>query len=302
MRGGGAVIQEQVPVWVVGVALVLSVVVAWLFSAVAHWLLRGRARLGRSTSIVISMLGTGIGLLLVGAVLPNSPLWGPLTIAVALGVSVAGIAGYAAVAAHFQRVEREGLAELVRSGESSRVEFKSTARVNLHTGKRDDRMELVVAKTVCAFLNADGGTLVIGVDDFGKPLGLDADFATLKAPDADRFELWLRDHLTVSLGQNAAALVEVDFATLGSAEEPTAESDTGSELLACRLSCRPSPRPVYLRPGRNAAPELWVRTGNSTRQLGVDEATEYVMHRWPLNLGSTIAAQFRAAVRFSEER
>lgn len=293
------VTPESAPIWAVGFALVAAVLVSWLFSAVARWLLRGRARLGRSTSIVIAMLGTGIGLLLVGAVLPDSPLWSPLTIAVALGMSVAGIAGYAAVAAHFQRVEREGLAELVRSGESSRVEFKSTARVNLHTGKRDDRMELVIAKTVCAFLNADGGTLVIGVDDFGNPLGLNADFATLKAPDADRFELWLRDHLTTSLGQNAAALVEVDFASLRVTGEDGAES---GKALACRLGCRPSPRPVYLRPGRNAAPELWVRTGNSTRQLGVDEATEYVMHRWPLNLGSTIAAQFRAAVRFSEER
>ena len=36
-------------------------------------------------------------------------------------------------------------------------------------------------------------------------------------------------------------------------------------------------------------------------QCTVDEATEYVMHRWPLNLGSSIAAQLRAAVRFSEE-
>lgn len=288
-------IRESVPVWAVGFSLVLAVVVAWLFSAIARWLLRGRARLGRSTSIVIAMVGTGVGLLLIGAVLPHSPLWEPLTIAVALGMSIAGIAGYAAVAAHFQRPERAGLAELVRSGESSRVEFKSTARVNLHTGKRDERMELVIAKTVGAFLNADGGTLVIGVDDFGEPLGLAADFATLKAPDADRFELWLRDHLTTSLGQNAAALVEVDFASLSTADE------AGEEVLACRLGCRPSPRPVYLRPGRNLAPELWVRTGNSTRQLGVDEATEYVMHRWPLNLGSTVAAQFRAAVRFSEE-
>jgi hypothetical protein len=59
---------------------------------------------------------------------------------------------------------------------------------------------------------------------------------------------------------------------------------------------------VYLRAARGAAPELWVRSGNSTRQLGVDEATEYVMHRWPLNLGSSIAAQLRAAVRFSEQR
>ena len=288
-------IRESVPVWAVGFSLVLAVVVAWLFSAIARWLLRGRARLGRSTSIVIAMVGTGVGLLLIGAVLPHSPLWEPLTIAVALGMSIAGIAGYATVAAHFQRPERAGLAELVRSGESSRVEFKSTARVNLHTGKRDERMELVIAKTVGAFLNADGGTLVIGVDDFGEPLGLAADFATLKAPDADRFELWLRDHLTTSLGQNAAALVEVDFASLSTADE------AGEEVLACRLGCRPSPRPVYLHPGRNLAPELWVRTGNSTRQLGVDEATEYVMHRWPLNLGSTVAAQFRAAVRFSEE-
>ena len=292
------VVPESVPVWAVGISLVLAVLMAWLFGEVARWLLRGRARLGRSAAIVISMLGMAAGLLLVGAVLPEAPLWGPLSIAAALGLSVAGIAGYAAIAAHFQRPQRSTLAELVRAGESARVEFKSTARVNLHTGKRDDRMELVVAKTVCAFLNAEGGTLVIGVDDFGKPLGLDADFATLKAPDADRFELWLRDHLTTSLGQNAAALVEVDFAALPGTDDG---DDDGDGALACRVTSRPSPRPVYLRPGRNAAPELWVRTGNSTRQLGVDEATEYVMHRWPLNLGSTIAAQFRAAVRFSEE-
>ncbi len=41
--------------------------------------------------------------------------------------------------------------------------------------------------------------------------------------------------------------------------------------------------------------------GRLGRQLGVDEATGYVMHRWPLNLGSSIAARLRAAVRFSEE-
>ena len=291
------VVPESVPVWAVGLSVVLTVLVAWLFSELARWLLRGRARLSRSAGIVISMLGTAAGLLLTGSLWPELPLWHLLTIAIVLGLSVAGIAGYAAIAAHFQRPQRATLAELVGAGESALVEFKSTARVNLHTGKRDDRMELVVAKTICAFLNADGGSLVIGVDDFGRPLGLAADFATLKAPDADRFELWLRDHLTTSLGQNAAAMVEVDFGTL-----PGAEPEADGGVLVCRLSCRPSPRAVYLRPGRNAAPELWVRTGNSTRQLGVDEATEYAMHRWPLNIGSTIAAQLRAAVRFSEDR
>ena len=204
------------------------------------------------------------------------------------------MAGYGAIAAHFQRPSRASVPELLAAGESERVEFKSTARVNLRTGAKDERMEHVVAKTVCAFLNAEGGTLLIGVDDTGTPLGLEPDFATLKSPDADRYELWLRDLLTTSMGQNAAASVGIEFTSV-----PLEES---GEAAVCRVTCQPSPRPVYLRPSRGATPEFWVRSGNSTRQLTVDEAADYVMHRWPLNLGSTVAAQLKAAVRFSEER
>lgn len=282
-----------VPVWAVAVSLPVDLLVAWLLGSLARWLLRGRARLGAATSIVIAILCMSVGLLLAGWIDPDVELWSPLTILLALGVTVVGIAGYGAVAAHFQRPQREGVAELLAAGESERVEFKSTARVNLRTGAKDDRMEQVVAKTACGFLNSDGGTLVIGVDDLGNPLGLDADLATMKSPDLDRYELWLRDLLTTCLGQTAATTVGIEF--------PSVPAEDGRELAVCRVTCRPSPRPVYLRPGKGAAPELWVRSGNSTRQLGVDEATEYVMHRWPLNLGSSIAAQFRAAVRFSEE-
>ncbi len=285
--------RETVPVWAVGLYLVVALVVAWGLSVVARWLLRGRARLSPSASIIICMLGMAIGLMITGWLGPSLSLWGVVPIAVALLLSVAGIAGYAAIAAHFQKPQQQTLAELVASGESARVEFKSTARINLHTGQKDERMEQVIAKTACAFLNADGGTLVIGVDDTGSALGLAPDFATLKAPDADRFELWLTDMLTNTLGQNASALIGVDFAQL-----PGEDGDQ----LACRVVCQPSPRPVYLRANKAAAPELWVRNGNSTRRLSVDEATEYVMHRWPLNLGSSIAAQFKAAVRFSEQR
>ena len=74
----------------------------------------------------------------------------------------------------------------------------------------------------------------------------------------------------------------------------------GVPRAVCQITAEASPRPVYLKPNKNSAPELWVRTGNSTRQLAVDSATEYVMHRWPLSVGSGLAAQFRAAVRFSE--
>ncbi|MFT3860270.1 helix-turn-helix domain-containing protein [Micropruina sp.] len=285
--------DQAVPVSGVGLTLVIALAAAWAISVLARWLLRGRARLAPSASIVICLLGMALGLILTGWLTPEQSLLGVVPIALSLGLSVAGITAYAAVAAHFQQPRRTTLPELITAGESARVEFKSTARINLHTGQKDDRMEQVIAKTACAFLNADGGTLVIGVDDAGRPLGLEADLATLKSPDADRFELWLTDLLTTTLGQNASALVSVDFATL--------PSEAG-DRLACRVSCQPSPRPVYLRANKGAAPELWVRNGNSTRRLGVDEAAEYVMHRWPLNLGSSIAAQFKAAVRFSEQR
>ena len=72
-----------------------------------------------------------------------------------------------------------GLADLLAAGESQTVEFKSTARWNVHAGQADKKMEHVIVKTVCGFLNAEGGTLLIGVDDDGAVVGLDADMQTL---------------------------------------------------------------------------------------------------------------------------
>ena len=96
----------------------------------------------------------------------------------------------------------------------------------------------------------------------------------------------------ITLGPNAAASVRVAFHELPDGE--------GVPRAVCQITAEASPRPVYLKPNKNSAPELWVRAGNSTRQLAVDSATEYVMHRWPLSVGSGLAAQFRAAMRFSE--
>jgi len=64
------------------------------------------------------------------------------------------------------------------------------------------------------------------------------------------------------------------------------------------VTCPASPRPVFVGPAKGAgASELWVRPGNSTRQLKVDEAVDYVMLRWPPGIGRTFVAQLRAAVR-----
>ncbi len=71
------------------------------------------------------------------------------------------------------------LGQLVEDGESDALEFKATARVNLHTGSRDEPIETAMTKTVAGFANsAQGGTLIVGIDDDGEPVGLGPDFAT----------------------------------------------------------------------------------------------------------------------------
>ncbi|WP_197037888.1 MULTISPECIES: ATP-binding protein [Actinomycetes] len=282
-----------VPVWATAVALVIVLILAWGFSSVARWLVRRRARLNATTGMFLSILGSALGLFIAGALDPDLKVWSATTVVLGLVSSIVCVVAYAAVAAHFQKTEHASVAALMAAGESARVEFKSTARVNLRSGEKDAKMEQVIVKTVSAFLNGDGGTLLIGVDDEGTPLGLDPDFATLKHPDADRFELWLRDLLTTTLGQSTAAVVAVAIKSV-----PTEHGDR----QVCRVTCPPSPRPVYLRPAKNAPTEFWLRTGNSSRQLGVDQAAEYVMHRWPIGAGRSIAAQIRAAVRFSADR
>ena len=159
-------------------------------------------------------------------------------------------------------------ADLIRAGESHNVEFKQTARWNVHTGERDPKIELVIAKTIAGFLNADGGTLLIGVDDDGRPSGLSSDLSLMKAPDLDRFELWLTDLLERCLGKTAVAHVRVVWEQVQSQD-------------VCRVDVAAAPAPVFLDvPGGNREADMYVRMGNSTRKLRTDEAVEYVRQHW----------------------
>ncbi|MDO5092353.1 MAG: ATP-binding protein [Propionibacteriaceae bacterium] len=259
----------------------ILLVIAWLFGELVRRILRRRVLVSGPTMAVVSLFGMSLGALVVGWFLPNQELWRLNTLGAIFLVDAVVIAATSAVLLSQQALRHPPtIAEQLAAGESDEVEFKSTARVNLHTGKRDDKMELVIAKTLAAFLNAAGGTLLIGVDDEGTPLGLDADLATLKQPDTDRFELWLRDHLQAKLGMSAATLPKVEFAELGD-----------EARLVCRVTCPPSSDPVYLRPSKSGSPELWVRVGNSSRCLDVDDAVRYVQRRFPGNLGRALQAR-----------
>ena len=107
--------------------------------------------------------------------------------------------------AHQTELIREGIESLIATARSKVVEFKSTGRKNLHTGERDQRIEWSAIKTLAGFMNAYGGTLLVGVGDKGELIGIDEDFPFLKHPDCDSWELWLTDAASHVLGKSAAA-------------------------------------------------------------------------------------------------
>lgn len=162
--------------------------------------------------------------------------------------------------------------ELVAAGESQTVEFKSTARYNVHTGKADARLEHVIVKSACGFLNAEGGTVFVGVADDGRAVGIDADLSTLQnKANVDGFELFLRQLLETSLSVSTAGTVRIIFEAL-------------HDVQVCGITVAASGKPVFAKPlkgqGDADASEFWVRIGNQTRQLHGDDMVHYQSEHW----------------------
>ncbi|AXV04992.1 hypothetical protein DVS28_a0285 [Euzebya pacifica] len=162
------------------------------------------------------------------------------------------------------------LADMITIGESQTQEFKSTARWNVRAGQADKKMEHVIVKTVCGFLNAEGGNLLVGVEDDGNVIGLDLDMQTLGSKaNRDGYELFLRQVLDANLSVHTAATVRIHF-----------EEAEGRDV--CIVSVAASGKPVFAKPhqGGGSPTEFWVRTGNATKQLHGDDMIDYQRDHW----------------------
>ena len=170
-----------------------------------------------------------------------------------------------------QRVDDLKLAsvgDLIARGEGPHVEFKQNARVNLATGQRDKVIELMVIKTIAGFMNARGGTLLIGVADDGRIVGIEKDIKTLgRKQSRDGFALWLTGLLDSMLGPTATSNVTVSF-------------DESAGLLLCRVDVQRGAKPTFVRGSKGEA-DLYVRLNNGTRLLNTADALEYSSSHWP---------------------
>ncbi len=160
--------------------------------------------------------------------------------------------------------------ELLKLQESKTLEFKSSLRWSLKEGRKDDKHVTHAAlKTIAAFLNTDGGDLLIGVDDDRKVLGIDHD----RLETDDKFMRHLAQVVRNGLGDRAGTCID-----------PETQIVEGKTV--CLVSCQRSPEPVYLRwKGLEAAEEgdLYVRSGPGTVRLGGKDAKKYVATRFDPN-------------------
>jgi ATP-dependent Lon protease len=158
--------------------------------------------------------------------------------------------------------------ELMSAGESKKVEFKSSATFDWETGKKNKELEFAIAKTVAGFANSHGGTLLIGVNDRGKPVGLGGDYrlANQKRQDADGYENWLTSMLAENLGKVATTYLSVSFTEV-----------EGHDV--CRVDVIPSKVPIFIRSQKSSG-DFYVRLANSTRLLNTAEAMEYIRSHW----------------------
>ena len=155
--------------------------------------------------------------------------------------------------------------ELIQAGEGQYVEFKASLMWDYRQQRVNKDLYLPVLKNTAAFMNAGGGFVVIGVDDDGNILGLEADFQALRKKDKDGFENTFNNAFNQMIGVEYRQFVDVVFPEIENA-------------LICLLRVRPSDTPVFLM--YKGEESFYIRAGNASQPLSISQAARYIARRY----------------------
>ncbi|MFX0201312.1 MAG: Eco57I restriction-modification methylase domain-containing protein [Candidatus Hodarchaeota archaeon] len=150
--------------------------------------------------------------------------------------------------------------ELIAQGESQTLEFKEALEYSVDTRQRSADVLQSSLKTIAGFLNADGGTLLIGISDSGEVKGLQRDFRCMGRIDRDRFELHIRNYLRDRFAPTPVGKVNISFEEL-------------AEGTVCRVDVQACEEIIHLDD------EVYVRDGNRTQKLEGRALTEWIQRR-----------------------
>ncbi len=155
---------------------------------------------------------------------------------------------------------REKIKSLISSGESDRLEFKSTLRWNLKTDRSEKVIEKAWLRSVVAFLNTDGGVLLVGVADDGHILGIEAD----QFDNHDKYLLHVNNCLQQHIGLEHSGFIRFQLIPV-------------EEKKVLLIECQPSPSAAFLKIGKDE--DFFVRVGPGSRRLSTSEVLSYMSKR-----------------------
>jgi len=149
---------------------------------------------------------------------------------------------------------------LIDLGEGPTIEFKSTMRMNLHTGKPSKEIELAWLKAVAAFLNSDGGTLLFGVTDNGEITGLERD----AHESNDKCKLHFKNLIAHHIGAEHSPLIHFEIIPVG------------DKMVGVAI-CEQSKTPIFVTHNKREA--FYLRNGPSSDELPVSKVLSYIKKR-----------------------
>ncbi len=158
------------------------------------------------------------------------------------------------------------LRDLIDGGENDTVEFKSSLRWDYRENAVNKTLEQVIIKTIAAFLNTKGGTLLIGVADDGTVPGLENDYRSFtKKQSRDGFILALTSLINQHIGKDFHRYISINIRVL-----------EGKDV--CVVTIRPGNTPVFL--GSKEKEEFYIRAAASSQSLSLSETHKYIDDHW----------------------
>lgn len=154
----------------------------------------------------------------------------------------------------------EKLLQIINNGEGELIEFKSTLRWDLKKDKKEFGVEMAWLKTIVAFLNSNGGTLIVGVDDNGKAVGYEKD----RFENEDKYLLHVNNRIQQNIGLEYAPCIRYTLETI-------------DETKVLMVECSPSEEPAFLISGNNES--FFIRIGPGSRKLSPRQTLAYLSER-----------------------
>ena len=146
----------------------------------------------------------------------------------------------------------------LRSGETDRIEFKQSLSLDTRKDKKEKYIEDEILKTIVAFFNKSGGTLLVGVDDQGNATGIDYELERLFKGKFDKLLLHFKNIRKSRDGLEYDRLIDVDIVKY-------------SQKHVLMADCKKSEKPCYLDKSY-----FYVRTSPANELLEGPKLVHYV--------------------------